>query len=50
MISNPICPFLTIYSKVNPVLAECMGEDCAMWCIERDCCGLRVLSPSEVHG
>lgn len=46
-----ICPIMSAGLIVRQDdFISCKGEDCALWDIERDCCGLRALSPSEVQG
>lgn len=42
-----MCPILSMHPGAPKT--RCEREDCAMWDVERDCCGLRVLAPSEVQ-
>lgn len=42
-----ICPLMTIGTIGTGDYVACKGEDCAMWDVERDCCGLRV--PSLIY-
>ena len=44
-----ICPIMTIGTIKTGAHYACMKEDCAMWDFERECCGLRVLSPTEAR-
>ena len=44
-----ICPIMTVGTIGTGDYVACKGEDCAMWDVERDCCGLRVLSPTEAR-
>lgn len=45
-----ICPIITAGGMADHddgMMQDCLREDCAMWDVERDCCGLRTLSPSD---
>ena len=44
-----LCPIMTIGCIETGDHVACKGEDCAMWDFERECCGLRVLSPTEAR-
>ena len=44
-----ICPIMTVGTIETGDYVHCVGEDCSMWDVERECCGLRVLSPTEAR-